>query len=129
MADFYFDSTGDIRLSPNGDIALTDTEWRDAAQQAFVHTMTQPGDFLIYPSLGTDLDALMGLPQSKATAEVGKRIIINSLKRQPYFRARTIRVKAFPTGPQSIRFDIYITVGTRDDLILQVERNLGVTES
>lgn len=127
MADFYFDRSGDIRIAPNGDIAITDTEWRDTAQQTYIRMLTQPGDFLIYPQLGVDLDMLKGLPQSRATAEVGKRVILQGLRSEPYFRGRNIRVNAFPTGPQSLRFDIYVTVGTRDELVLQVEQDLGVS--
>lgn len=128
MSDFYFDETGDIRVASNGDIAHTETERRNVAQQTYIRMMTQPRDFLLYPNFGIDLDSLKGQPQNARTGDLGRALIMGTLKKDPYFKGRNIKVNAVPTGPQTIRFDIYVTVGIRDELALQVEADLGVTE-
>lgn len=127
MADFYFTGEGDITLSANGDIGATESTWRDDAQQAYIRIMTEPGDFVLYPSLGADLPRLYGMPQSEATAEHGRQIISNALARENRFAGKSINIKAVPTGPQTIRFDVYVTSGTRDQLILSIQQDLGVS--
>lgn len=126
MSDFFFDETGDIRTAPGGDIALTDSSWRDDAQQAYIRIKTQPGDFLMYPDLGADLDQLRGMPQSESTGSIGKQIIKRALENGTVFQGRQIFYKAIPTGPQTIRFDIYIVSNSQDSHILSIEQNLGV---
>lgn len=127
MADFYFTESGDIALAANGDIGETDTDWRDDAQQAYVRIKTDPGDWTIWPSLGADMTRLFGMPQSPQTGELGKQIIIAALQRENRFAGKGLEINAVPTGPQTIRFDIYITNGTRDSLILSIEQDLGVS--
>jgi len=126
MADFYFTGAGDITLSANGDIGLTDSTWRDDAQQAYIRIMTDPGDFVMYPALGADLSQMYGMPQSEATAEFGRRVIADALARENRFTGKGLDIKAVPTGPQTIRFDIYITSGSRDQLVLSIQQDLGV---
>lgn len=126
MADFYFGEDGDIKVSPNGDIAITENVWRDDSQQAYIRVMTEPGDFLLYPDLGANLEALYGMPQSEATANLGKEIIQSALNREGRFQGRGITVNAVPTSRYTIRFDIYVRFNTRDNLVLQIEQDLGV---
>lgn len=127
MADFFFGEDGDIKVSPNKDIALTDTVWRDDSQQAYIRIMTEPGDFLLYPNLGANLEALYGMPQREETADYGKDIIKAALNREGRFQGRDISINAVPTGPSTIRFDIYIRLGSSEQRVLQIEQNLGVS--
>lgn len=113
-------------MSPGGDIADTDSPWRNDAQQAYIRIMTQPGDFLIYPPLGTDFNQLKGMPQSQVTGELGKRLILTALKYGNPFMGKSIQCRAVPTGPQSIRFDVFITANARTNHILSIEQTLGV---
>jgi hypothetical protein len=46
-----FSEDGDIKIAPNGDIALAESEWRDDAQQAYVRIKTEPGDYLLYKKI------------------------------------------------------------------------------
>lgn len=126
MADFYFTGEGDITLSSNGDIGITESLWRDDSQQAYIRVMTEPADFVLYPQLGADLSRLYGMPQSEATANYGKELILEALERENRFVGRGLNITAVPTGPQTIRFDVYITTGSRDQLILSIQENLGV---
>lgn len=126
MSDFYLDTAdGDIRVAPNGDIACTDSSWRNTAQQVYIRVKTIPGDFIMYPNVGTDLNLLRGMQQSELTGELGKQLILTSLKRDNPFPGKNINVKAIPTGPQSIRFDIFVTANARTAHMLSIEQNLG----
>lgn len=124
--DFYFTQNGDITVSSTGDIGMTDTPWRDDAQQAYIRLMTEPGDWVLYPTLGADLTQLYGKPQSIATAELGKSIIRAALDREGRFSGKSIYVNAVPTGPQTIRFDVYVASQQADNLLLSIEQSLGV---
>lgn len=83
-------------------------------------------DFTLYPSLGADLEQLVGMPQTEATGEYGKRLIITALNREGRFNGLPIDVKAIPVSLQGIRFDVYITAGSRTEMLLSIEQNLGV---
>lgn len=125
MPDLFFTEEGDLRISANGDLALTDTPWRDISQQAYVAMLTQTGDFLLYPSIGVELERLFGMPQSPETGEYGKQIIISALSKMDKFSGLPISVQAIPTGLQSIRFDVYVISAGKTELVLSIEQNLG----
>lgn len=145
MADLYFKETGDIALTSNGDIATTisfgDTTRqvggfnsytstaRDYGQQAFIRLMTEVGDYALYPDLGASLESnLVGLPNTEDTAEFGKKIIRNALTRgDSPLAAVPINIRAVPVGPQAIRFDVYLTIGTKTELALSIQQNLDTT--
>lgn len=122
--DLYIDESGDIRPSPSGDLAETPTTWRDDVQQAYVRIMTDEGDWLINPQLGASLSKLYGMPQSPQTAEVGKQLIQAALDREGRFIGKPVTINAVPTGYQTIRFDVMITSGSREQIRLSVEQNL-----
>ncbi len=126
MADLYLTEDGDLAISPTGDLAVTKDAWRDYSQQAYITIMTEPSDFTMYPTMGVNLEALIGMPQSQETGEYGARLIREALERNPRLRTVPVTVKPVPTGYQSIRFDIYITIGSKSDMILSVEQNIGV---
>lgn len=125
MADLYFTADGNVALSPSGDLAMTDTHWRDDIQQAYIRCMTDIGDYLIYPELGASLSELKGMPQSPQTAEFGKQLISSALDREGRFETKPYRIEAFPTGPQSLRFDIYIVSGDGRQTSMSIEQELA----
>lgn len=122
--DLYFTEQGDFAVSPTGDLALTDTPWRDDLQQAYIRIMTDQGDFVPYEELGATLSLLYGKPQSPETGELGKRLISAALRREGRFIGKPFQIKAVPTGPTSIRFDVEIISGNRQTLRLSAEQNL-----
>lgn len=124
MADLYFTDEGDLAVSQSGDIALTDTAWRDDMQQAYIRVMTDRGDYLLYPELGAALSELYGMPQSPDTGRYGEELITAALNREGRFNGRPFTVKAVPTGPQTIRFDVFIISGSRQQIQLSVEQDL-----
>lgn len=128
MADLYFNEGGDLRVAPNGDLAITEDNYRHLSQQAYLRLMTQVGDHLVYPRLGANLQELFGMPQSEATGEHGKRLIKAALEREGVFAGMNTIIQSVPIGPQSIRFDVYVRTNAGTRLILSITRNLSTRE-
>lgn len=124
--DWYLDEGGDIKVSPSGDLAMTDSSWRDDCQQAYIRIMTEPTDFTLYPTLGAELSLLYGMPQTEETGNLGASIIQAALDREGRFIGKPITIKPWPTGPQTIRFDVFIESGSRSSLLLSIDQSLGV---
>lgn len=125
--DLYFTEEGDITVDHRGDVAMTDTPWRDDLQQAYIRVMTDIGDYLLYPNLGANLSELYGMPQAPKTGSYGEELINAALNREGRFVGRPFRVTSVPTSPQTIRFDIDIVSGSRRHIQLSVEQDLEVT--
>lgn len=125
MSDFYIDLAGDLRITGNGDIALTQSSSEKDIQQVYIRLMTEPGDFYIYPNLGTDLSMLYGMPQTQETGEFGKRLIRAALERENIFSNRQITIEAVPTSADSIRFDVFVQSDSRETTVLSITQSLG----
>ena len=117
--------SGDIVINGNKDISLTNNAMQDDIQQIYLRLMTEPGDFYVYPQLGTDLSILYGMPQDKETGDLGRRLIRAALEQEGIFKGRNIRIDAVPTGPDSIRFDVHIISDGYEPIVLSVTQNLG----
>lgn len=117
---------GDIAVTAGGDIAMTKDEWRDFAQQAYVRLMTTPPDFQTYPTLGVNLESMIGMPQSSETGSYGIKLIQEAFSRDAKFNGVPVSINAVPVSLQSIRFDVYLTVGSRSEMLLSIEQNLGI---
>lgn len=118
-------SNGDVTIDHNGDLALTNTPFRDDVQQAYVRCMTDIGDYGLYRSLGASLSELKGMPQSPETGEYGVQLITTALEREGRFTSTRFTVNAVPTGPQSIRFDIMIRSAGNRQSTLSINQELG----
>jgi hypothetical protein len=126
MSDLYFTLTGDLAINGNKDIAVVNNSLQSDIQQVYMRLMTEPGDFYIYPLLGTDLSLLYGMPQSPETGEYGKKLIRSALEREGVFKGRNIKIEAVPTGPDTIRFDVHIISDIDQPITLSVSQSLGV---
>lgn len=122
--DVHLTEGGDIAISPSGDLAITESPWRDLLQQAYIRVLTDVEDYLLYPELGASLSELIGMPQSPQTGAYGVALIESALNREGVFTGRSFSVTPIPTGPQSIRFDIKVSTGTRNFVTLSVEQQL-----
>ena len=58
MPDFYIDLSGDLAVNGTGDLALVQSMAEKDIQHVYMRLMTEPGDFFIYPQLGTQLSML-----------------------------------------------------------------------
>ncbi len=126
MSDLYLDLNGDLVINGNKDISIVESPLQADVQQVYLRLMTEPGDFYIYPNLGTDLSMLYGMPQTPETGEYGKKLIRAALQREGVFKGKNIKINAVPTGRDTIRFDVHIISSIDQPVILSVSQNLGV---
>lgn len=124
MSDFYLDLSGDLKISPNKDIALVQSRSQNDIQQIYIRLMTEPGDFHVYPKLGTELAVLYGMPQTKETGEMGKRLIKQALVREEVFADRKISISAVPTSKNTIRFDVHIEDNSVEPITISVTQEI-----
>lgn len=124
--DMFFSEAGDINRSPSGDIALTQTTWRDDVQQCYIRLMTDQGDYVYYPELGASLSQLHGLPQSPKTGQLGIHLIQAAIERDGRFAGKPVSVTPVPTGHQTIRFDVFLSSGSLEQIQLSIEQDLSV---
>ena len=67
------------------------------------------------------------MPQSKETGDYGIALINSALTRNgSNLASLPITVQAIPVSMQAIRFDVYITAGSRTEMIISIEQNLGL---
>jgi hypothetical protein len=125
MSDLYFTLNGDLVINGSNDIAITANSLQADIQQVYLRLMTEPGDFYIYPQLGTDLSLLYGMPQTPETGEYGKRIIREALQREGLFKGRNIKIDAIPTSRDTVRFDVHVVSDIDRPLTLSVSQKLG----
>ena len=125
MSDLYFTLNGDLVINGSNDIAITANSLQADIQQVYLRLMTEPGDFYIYPQLGTDLSLLYGMPQTPETGEYGKRIIREALQREGLFKGRNIKIDAIPTSRDTVRFDVHVVSDIDRPLTLSVGQKLG----
>lgn len=126
MPDLYFSEDGDLKTSVSGDIAITYSESRNLAQQIYLRLMTVLGDYPLYPNIGSEIEKLFAMPQSKETGNLGERMVMEALQRDGRLKNRPISVRAVPTSAKTIRFDIYTIIDNKKSLVLSVEQDLGV---
>ena len=124
--DLYMTTAGDLAISTNGDLANTQTSWQSSAQQAYLRIMTDIGDYLLYPNMGANLSTMYGMPQSQATGEYGIQLIQSALTRENMFTNNQIKVAAVPISPQTIRFDVFITSGSQQQIKISLQQNLSL---
>jgi hypothetical protein len=125
MSDLYIDLNGDLLVTGSGDLALADTPTAVDLQQVYIRLMTEPGDFFMYPQLGTDLSILYGMPQTSQTGDFGKRLIRAALEREGVFKNRQITIEAVPTSADAIRFDVYLMSNNAEPTVLSITQDLG----
>ena len=124
MSDLFLTMSGDLLINGNKDIASINSGSQNDVQQIYLRLMTEPGDFYVYPNLGTDLSILYGMPQSQETGNLGQRLIRAALEKENIFLGRNIEITSVPTSPDSIRFDVHITSDTNEPIVLSVTQGL-----
>jgi len=125
MSDLYLTMSGDLLVNGGKDISITTSSLQDDIQQVYLRLMTEPGDFAIYPSIGTDLSILYGMPQNKETGDFGARLIKAALEKEDVFKGRNIQINAVPTSKNSIRFDVHIMTDSNQPITISVDQSLG----
>lgn len=91
--------------TPVRDMKLVDGEERDL-QLMRTRLMTENPDWDLYPAIGADLTDLIGLPNTRETAELGVQLIQESLTGDGAFSTDELSVDVAPVGPTTLLFDI-----------------------
>jgi hypothetical protein len=113
--DFYWTLDGDLAVGKDGDIRDTSfdilrSEWQE------IRTRVQSGynDWALHPTLGANLDELIGKPNNKLTAEEGKSAIIAALSQGGFIRKEAISIRYIPLAKHWLMYQISVKVYVTD---------------
>jgi hypothetical protein len=113
--DLYWSADGDFSIDQVGDLRDTSFDPFYSTYQE-IRTRVSSGfrDWATQPSLGADLESLVGRPSSKLTAEDGKTKIINSLTLGGFLRREQIKVRYLPLSKDQIAYFIEVAAPSED---------------
>lgn len=123
-ADFYLTAEGDLAVSNQGDVAITPTQQEQIEQQCRMRLATQRLDFVVYPQIGTDLQRMIGMPNTKATALFGRKLIDRGLSYDGFVPRGRIKIEGYPSNIDTIVYDVGIPWGTREYINIRIEQIL-----
>lgn len=137
ISDIRITDDGDIDIeSSTGDIALTGGDVYEQmvgdantiSQIALIALKTEQGDFIKHESLGSLLHTLIGFPNKPATANAGKKFILNALKAHGI--SSKILIESWPEDLNTIGYEVKIGIGGNDEMLsftmFQTLSDLGV---
>ena len=131
--DLYWTLDGDLALGENGDLKDTSFDaFRSLWQEVRTRCRSSFKDWVIHPTLGANLDELLGRINNKATAEEGKTRLINALTQGGFLPRETIRIRYLPVGRHRLLYDITVTVvdpGTGQSRMLKTQMLYDTDES
>jgi len=122
--DFYLTDDGDLAVSNQGDVALTQTPQEQIKQQCNMRLATQRNDFVPYPEIGASLQRLVGLPNTKNTAVLGRKLIERALCFDGFVPKGRLKIDSYPTNIDTIVFEVAVPWGIREYVNIQLEQIL-----
>jgi hypothetical protein len=109
--DLAWTLNGDLALGKDGDIADTSHDvLKSLRQEIRTRIRSSLEDWAMHPSIGANLDEIIGEPNNKATAETGKNRIIDSLIRDNFMTEGDVKVKYVPVDDHRILYIITVSV-------------------
>ena len=109
--DLYFSSAGDLALDNSNDIASTEGDiLLSFKQEIFNRVRSEFQDWTLHPWIGAGISDIIGEPNSRETAEIGKEKIMNSLTIGAFVVADDVNIKYMPITHDSIMYTIEIDV-------------------
>jgi len=108
--DIQVDASGDLKVAANGDLQLAAPSGVLKQDVAF-RLRTELYDFIPHTDLGTNLDSLIGEPNTKATANNGEQMIVNSLTSDGRIFPGDLMVKGVPINLSTIMYYVFIRDG------------------
>ena len=106
----YADVGADLKVSPSGDLQLVDDEFN--VGQAIVNRLrTRPGELMDigHSTYGSTLYDLIGEPNTEATREKVKAVVIAALEREPRVE-KIVKVVVTPTPGRLDAVDVDMSV-------------------
>lgn len=120
--DLYWTLDGDVTLGKEGD--LRDTSFdplRSVWQEMRTRCRSSYKDWILHPTLGANLDELLGRMNNRMTAEEGKTNIIAALTQGGFISRNAINVKYMPLARNWLLYIIearaYIPSANRSQLL------------
>jgi len=111
--DLAWTLQGDLNIGPDGDIADTASDvLRSIRQEIRTRVRSSLQDWELHPGLGADLDEIIGEPNSRETATVGRDRIVASLTRDGFMADSDIQVKSVPVDRHTILYRIRVSVAS-----------------
>jgi len=109
--DLYWTLDGDFAPGEDGD--LRDTSFdslRSLFQEIRTRVMSSFRDWKFHPSLGANLDTLLGKPNNRLTAEEGKTAIVAALTQGGFLPRNAIEVRYLPFGRHWLAYLVQVKV-------------------
>jgi hypothetical protein len=123
--DFAITDAGDLQVSSSGDLATTIHQYSPALQLAYISVLTELGDFTPYPTLGSEIYKLWGLPNTQSVASKGEEELYKALAFGGKLSNASIKIKSVPTSANTIRFDIDIQFSRSQSNIITLEQKIS----
>ena len=109
--DLFFNNAGDITIDGDKDIASTEHDALLSFKQEIRNRVKSDlMDWTVHPWIGAGLTEIVGEPNSKETAEVGKEKILNSLTTGAFVAAQDVNIRYMPVSKDAIAYSIKIGV-------------------
>ena len=109
--DLFFNNAGDITIDGDKDIASTEHDVLLSFKQEIRNRVKSDfRDWAVHPWLGAGLTEIVGEPNSKETAEIGKEKILNSLTTGAFIAAQDVNITYMPVSKDAIAYRIKISV-------------------
>lgn len=122
--DLKLTEDGDFALGEDGDLALV-LENELIEQNIRIPMKTANPDWESDP-IGADMEDLIGLENTKETAELGKTQIMNAFMATEFFEEGDIWIEATPTSTSTIMFFVFVNSPFAETpLVYEVELDLG----
>ena len=106
--DIQMNAWGDWTIDDTGDIAVV-SDIREPRDDVYFRIRTNNPEYVMAPQVGADLEDLMGMPNTKETAEIGERYIMRDLTRDGLLYPHNIKIISYPSALEAITFVIVIT--------------------
>jgi hypothetical protein len=109
--DLYWTLDGDLAISETGDLKDTSFDmYRSIWQEMRTRCRSSFRDWALHPTLGANIDEIIGNPNNRITAEEGKARIIAALTQGGFISRNLIRVRYLPVGRHRLLYDISVSV-------------------
>lgn len=109
--DLVWTLNGDLSIGNSGDLADTSGDVLQSLRQEIrTRVRSSLEDWAVYPTLGSNLDEIIGETNSKETAEIGKSRIISSLTRDNFMSEGDIQIKYTPVDRHRILYILRVSV-------------------
>lgn len=103
----------DIKLNNDNDISIADGDidlcsFDEAFDQHIkMRVLTNKGELPLHQDIGSNIEELEGMPNTRTTGEYGTSKIRQSLDADQTINSQEISVRAVPTSPNEITFYTY----------------------